>query len=176
VKLSDVSQSGMPFGGLPVDLAHAALARRPVSLHWSVRSNGLWIALPLVFLSALSYVRHWGMWLPVAVVVVALVVGIRRIDIEGSTLTIVPLLPLFPAQQFRFADLGPFSRKSVPKSPRDGLQSLISDGRSFRAANLWPRRKLSFTAVYGPSVWARSLTCDELLVLVEAYREGAHPE
>ena len=57
----------------------------------------------------------------------------------------------------------------------EGVQSSISNGRSFRAANVWPRRKLSLMAAYGPSLWEKSLTASELIALIDAYR-GATPD
>ena len=158
------------FGALPVDLERAALDRRPVSLHWSARSNGLLLVVPVAALVILSYVGHLGLFWLIGVAVLLLIVGTRRIDLDESSLTVVPFLPVFPAQRFRFADLGPFAPKPVPRSAREGLQSSIDDGRSFRAANVSPRRKLSLTAVYGPSLWKKSLTAAEFIALIDAYR------
>ena len=158
------------FGALPNDLERAALDRHPVSLHWSARSNGLLLALPLAGLLIISYIGHWGFFWLIGVAVLLPIVGTRRIDLDESSLTVIPMLPVFPAQRFRFADVGPFAPKLIRRSPLEGLQSSICNGRSFRAANVWPRRKVSLTAAYGPSLWKKALTASEFIALIDAYR------
>jgi hypothetical protein len=56
---------------------------------------------------------------------------------------------------------------------RPGLHSLLSGGHRFRAANVWPSRKLSLVAVYGPSALSRALTGDQLIAFLESYRTAA---
>jgi hypothetical protein len=53
-----------------------------------------------------SYSGHWGFFWLIAVAALGAVVGTRRIDLDESSLTVIPILPLFPAQRFRFARFG----------------------------------------------------------------------
>ncbi|HEX4519369.1 MAG TPA: hypothetical protein VH063_07290 [Gaiellaceae bacterium] len=126
--------------------------------------------LAVAFVGAYFRAGLWFVYaLAVLLLLICLVTGRRRVQLDRDGVTVVPLLPLRP-RHFPWSSLGPFAQKRVRGVTTFKAPAL--DPSAVSAARLFPRSGLTLQAVYGPGWLAAALPPAELGLLLESYRSG----
>lgn len=179
------------MSSLPADLYTDASSRQPISLKLSSRLVLHFLLFELVAIGFLTATHLWPLWVAAVVIVVGAAIALacteRRIDVDGDGITIVPALPIRPAQRFRFDSPGAF----VPRwqeamgakwmrgySPPGyvGVQVPITGGPSYRFAGVFPQRTIKLNTLYAAPGQPNALSIAELCDLLEMYRTGHAPD
>jgi hypothetical protein len=120
--------------------------------------------------------QHWILWVGVVALALGLL-GPRRLDLDTTTLTLVPILRVMPRQRFQFTSLDHFERNTsfwYRTSPYGIIKAAILGGHRYRTLGLHPTRTLTLTAVWAPSYTKPALGAQELTALLEERRQAAY--
>ncbi len=91
----------------------------------------------------------------------------RRIDIETTGISFVPLVPIRPSQHLGFASLGPFS---VRPGRVGSVLAVVDPTVPYRVGGMFRRGEVRISTIYGPSTRQPPLTAAELRDLLQTYR------
>jgi hypothetical protein len=134
--------------------------------------------VPIVLAQVLvpAIVCYWQGWtwiwwvLAIAVGIVVLLLGFRRIDLDAQGITFVPFIPLLGEQRFGWSDLGVFEWRRSWGSRYRTLQAPIMSGRSLSALVLFRSSNVIIPSSYGTSPFAPMWGGDQPLPLIDSYR------
>lgn len=157
---------------LPRALSDAAAARAPVSLYYSLPSVLPRVAFAVAILVYGRYSSVTILGILGAMLLLSFAATTKRIDLDTSNLTFVPLIPLLPRQRLPIADVGPIVKLDsfgYRNSPYTIVRANLADAR-YRTMWVYPTHTLKLALTWGASYRSPSLSYEQFAALVDAYR------
>jgi hypothetical protein len=174
---------------IPKEIAKAVALREPLSLFPASSALGrLGAIVGVVFTAALA--KFWNDPVGLAILfgclaLLALYVAftaVRRLDLDTTALTLVPLLACRPEQSIPITAIGAFgvvpyawaqrwNFRRYGTTPPPILRATLAPG-AFKLFGIWPQKSLTIGMLYAPAPRLPVLTADQFIALVDAYREA----